>query len=30
MTKNEAWLIRKRANWFLRDWYFRARLEGFN
>lgn len=30
MTKNEAWLIRKRANFFLRDWFFRARLEGYH
>ncbi|CAD8130294.1 unnamed protein product [Paramecium sonneborni] len=28
MTKNDTWNIRKRANFFLRDWYFKARLEG--
>lgn len=28
MTKHEVQQIRKRANWFLRDWYFRSRLEG--
>lgn len=30
MTNNDAWVIRKRANQFLRDWFFRARLEGFH
>ncbi|CAK85751.1 unnamed protein product (macronuclear) [Paramecium tetraurelia] len=28
MTKNDTWNIRKRANFFLRDWYFKAKLEG--
>ncbi|CAD8186301.1 unnamed protein product [Paramecium octaurelia] len=30
MTKNDIWNIRKRANFFLRDWFFKLKFEGYS